>query len=103
MRACWNRQTGKLEVLVSVRSCGFKSHRSHQQKETSEGMSLFAACGYSEVQGSPVKGSPARILPLPYLSLDEAGDGVRQPAHGGQSLHGCAVDTPGVRRFPVAA
>ena len=22
MRACWNRQTGKLEVLVSVRSCG---------------------------------------------------------------------------------
>ena len=66
-------------------------------------MSLFAACGYSQVQGSPVKDSPARILPLPYLPLDEAGDGVRQPAYGGQSLQGCAVDTPGVRRFPVAA
>ena len=30
MRACWNRQTGKLEVLVFEWTCGFKSHRSHQ-------------------------------------------------------------------------
>ena len=29
MRACWNRQTGKLEVLVFEWTCGFKSHRSH--------------------------------------------------------------------------
>ena len=30
MRVCWNRQTGKLEVLVFDRTCGFKSHHSHQ-------------------------------------------------------------------------
>ena len=30
MRTCWNRQTGKLEVLVFVRACGFKSRRPHQ-------------------------------------------------------------------------
>ena len=32
MRGCWNRQTGKLEVLVSVLACGFKSHFPHQCK-----------------------------------------------------------------------
>ena len=29
MRVCWNRQTGKLEVLVFDWTCGFKSHHSH--------------------------------------------------------------------------
>ena len=29
MRVCWNRQTGKLEVLVPVRACEFKSHYPH--------------------------------------------------------------------------
>ena len=44
MRACWNRQTGKLEVLVSVRSCGFKSHRSHQRiRDTRKCVSYFSA------------------------------------------------------------
>ena len=44
MRACWNRQTGKLEVLVSVRSCGFKSHRSHQKiRDTRRCVSYFSA------------------------------------------------------------
>ena len=37
MRVCWNRQTGKLEVLVSVLACGFKSHFPHQCK----GHSIF--------------------------------------------------------------
>ena len=37
MRGCWNRQTGKLEVLVSVLACGFKSHFPHQCK----GHSIF--------------------------------------------------------------
>ena len=37
MRKCWNRQTGKLEVLVSVLACGFKSHFPHQCK----GHSIF--------------------------------------------------------------
>ena len=32
LRGCWNRQTGKLEVLVSVLACGFKSHFPHQCK-----------------------------------------------------------------------
>ena len=32
LRGCWNRQTGKLEVLVSVLACGFKSHFPHQYK-----------------------------------------------------------------------
>ena len=30
MRECWNRQTVKLEVLVFVRACGFKSRLAHQ-------------------------------------------------------------------------
>ncbi len=29
MRVCWNRQTGKLEVLVPIRACEFKSHYPH--------------------------------------------------------------------------
>ena len=29
LRVCWNRQTGKLEVLVFDWTCGFKSHHSH--------------------------------------------------------------------------
>ena len=29
MRVCWNRQTGKLEVLVFDWTCGFKSHHTH--------------------------------------------------------------------------
>ena len=37
LRGCWNRQTGKLEVLVSVLACGFKSHFPHQCK----GHSIF--------------------------------------------------------------
>ena len=45
-RACWNRQTGKLEVLVSVRSCGFKSHRSHQKKKRHTFVCLFFWCGF---------------------------------------------------------
>lgn len=56
MRACWNRQTGKLEVLVSVRSCGFKSHRSHQRiRDTRRCVSYFSArrffCAESAVCG----------------------------------------------------
>ena len=36
MRVCWNRQTGKLEVLVFDRTCGFKSHHSHHSSKRSE-------------------------------------------------------------------
>ena len=28
-RVCWNRQTGKLEMLVPIRACEFKSHYPH--------------------------------------------------------------------------
>ena len=31
MRVCWNRQTGKFEVLVFVWTCGFESHYPHHQ------------------------------------------------------------------------
>ena len=31
MWGCWNRQTGQLEVLVSERSYGFKSHIPHHK------------------------------------------------------------------------
>ena len=44
-RACWNRQTGKLEVLVSVRSCGFKSHRSHQKRRDTRSCASSFWCG----------------------------------------------------------
>lgn len=30
MHECWNRQTGKLEVLVFFGACGFKSRLVHQ-------------------------------------------------------------------------
>ena len=33
MRVCWNRQTGKLEVLVSVWACGFDSRLAHHKKD----------------------------------------------------------------------
>ena len=33
---CWNRQTGKLEVLVFDRTCGFKSHHSHHSSKRNE-------------------------------------------------------------------
>ena len=29
MRVCWNRPTGKLEMLVPIRACEFKSHYPH--------------------------------------------------------------------------
>ena len=48
MRGCWNRQTGKLEVLVSVLACGFKSHFPHQCKGHSIfGCPLFLYLGKS--------------------------------------------------------
>ena len=48
MRGCWNRQTGKLEVLVSVLACGFKSHFPHQCKGHSVfGCPLFLYLGKS--------------------------------------------------------
>lgn len=75
MRACWNRQTGKLEVLVSVRSCGFKSHRSHQQKRDIQKDVSFLlvrhfccakviACGrVIEREGGTRQRSPPHTLP----------------------------------------
>ena len=30
MRKCWNWQTGKTKDLVSVTTCGFKSHLPHE-------------------------------------------------------------------------
>lgn len=41
--ACWNRQTGKLEVLVSVRACEFKSHRG-DQPDWAPSFLLFVFC-----------------------------------------------------------
>lgn len=34
MRICWNRQTGKFEVLVLIRACEFKSRYPHQIQST---------------------------------------------------------------------
>ena len=44
MRKCWNWQTGKTKDLVSVTTCGFKSHLP-QIKRTSNRMSFFIAEG----------------------------------------------------------
>lgn len=36
MRKCWNRQTGTLEVRVSM-TCGFKSHLPHHYEKPLSG------------------------------------------------------------------
>ncbi len=53
MRVCWNRQTGKLEVLVFEWTCGFKSHHSHhllekrKLKKSKKGVDKYNNFGYN--------------------------------------------------------
>ena len=41
MRKCWNWQTGKTKDLVSVTTCGFKSHLPHWEKGNLEKLGFF--------------------------------------------------------------
>ena len=53
LRVCWNRQTGKLEVLVFEWTCGFKSHHSHhpliKAKIIENGIDKYNNFGYNQL------------------------------------------------------